>query len=274
MNEFLEYITQQLSNLTVEVLLRTVLILLFIFAAVRLTKWFLRKVFTLEHARKRRDVDETLFNFFHTAVAAAIYVLIFFTGASMLKVPMTGFITALGSIGLALGLALQGGLSNLAGSVMIMLFRPFADGDFIDAGGTTGTVQDIGFFYTTLVTPDNRRITVPNGTLSSSTVTNYSAMENRRVDIEFSASYASDIDRVIGVMQRVAGAHPLTLDDPAPFTRLLRQDDSALVFVLRVWCRAADYWTVYFDMNEQMKRAFDEAGIEIPFPQLDVHSRD
>ncbi|MEA4823746.1 MAG: mechanosensitive ion channel [Clostridiaceae bacterium] len=273
MNEFLSYITQQLSNLTIEVLLRTLVIILFMLIGVKLIKWFLRRIFTLEHIGKRRPVDATLFNFLHTAVALILYTLLFFTVASMLKLPMTGFITALGSVGLAVGLALQGGLSNLAGSVMIMLFRPFSIGDFIEANGNSGTVTNIGIFYTTIQSLDNRRIVIPNGALSGGTITNYSALPTRRVDLEFSAAYASDIDQVIGIMQRVASNHPLTLDDPAPFTRLLRQGDSALVFVLRVWCKAADYWTVYFDMNEQMKKAFDAAGVEIPFPQLDIHSK-
>ena len=143
----------------------------------------------------------------------------------------------------------------------------------IETGDTAGTVKDIGLFYTTLQTFDNRRVIIPNGSLSGGTITNYSSLPQRRVDLEFSAAYASDIDRVNGILLRVASSHPLTLEDPAPFARLLRQDSSALVFVLRVWCKTADYWTVRFDLNEQVKKAFDEAGVEIPFPQLDVHNR-
>ena len=273
MQDFLTYLTENLSNITLQAALRLVAFGAMLFLGIRLIKWFLRRVFTLERFSRKRNVDPTIFNFLHTVAAIALYVLLVFTCASILNLPMTGFMTALGSIGLAIGLALQGGLSNLAGSVLIAVFRPFGLGDYIETGDTAGTVKDIGLFYTTLQTFDNRRIIIPNGSLSGGTITNYSTLPTRRVDLEFSAAYASDIDRVNGILLRVASSHPLTLEDPAPFARLLRQDSSALVFVLRVWCKTADYWTVRFDLNEQVKKAFDQAGVEIPFPQLDVHSR-
>ncbi len=273
MQEFLSYLTENLSNITLQVALRVVAFIVLLFLGIRLVKWFLRRVFTLERFSRKRSIDPTVFNFLHTATAIGLYVLLTYTCASLLKLPMTGFFTALGSVGLAVGLALQGGLSNLAGSVMIAVFRPFGLGDYIEAGDNSGTVKDIGLFYTTLQTLDNRRITIPNGSLSGGTITNYSSFPTRRVDLEFSAAYASDIDRVNGILLRVAAAHPLTLDDPAPFARLLRQDSSSLVFVLRAWCKTSDYWTVRFDLSEQVKKAFDAAGIEIPFPQVDVHTR-
>ena len=273
MQDVITFITENLSQLTFQAILRLLAVLLLLFIGIRLIKWFLRRIFTLERISRKRPIDPTVFNFLHTAVAVLLYGLLIFTCASLLKLPMTGFITVLGSIGLAIGLALQGGLSNLAGSLLIAVFRPFSLGDYIEAGDNGGVVKEIGLFYTTLQTLDNRRIIIPNGSLSGGTVINYSALPTRRVDLEFSAAYASDIDRVNGILLRIASGHPLTLDDPAPFARLLRQDSSALVFVLRVWCKSADYWTVRFDLNEQVKKAFDEAGVEIPFPQLDVHNR-
>ena len=154
---------------------------------------------------------------------------------------------------------------------MILIFRPFKVGDYIDNHTDSGTVKEIGIFYTTLVTPDNKTITVPNGLLSNATVVNYSTNDTRRVDIEFSVAYGSDIDKVTKVMLTVAGASEKVLKDPAPFASLLRHDANALVFVIRAWCDSSEYWNVYFYLEENMKKAFDAVGIEIPFSQLDVH---
>ncbi|MBQ4150229.1 MAG: mechanosensitive ion channel family protein, partial [Clostridia bacterium] len=157
------------------------------------------------------------------------------------------------------------------GGIMILIFRPFKVGDYIDNHTDSGTVESIGIFYTTLTTPDNKTITVPNGALSNATVVNYSTKDTRRVDIEFSVAYGSDIDKVNKVMLTVASANEKIFKDPAPFAALIRQDASALVFVMRAWCNSSDYWNVYFSLEENMKKAFDAVGIEIPFNQIDVH---
>jgi small conductance mechanosensitive channel len=171
----------------------------------------------------------------------------------------------------AVGLALQGALSNFAGGLMILIFKPFKVGDFIENGAVMGTVKDITIIYTILHTVDNKVVTIPNGTLTNSNVINYSALPSRRVDIKFSAGYHDDIEKVKSVLMGVAEAHEKVLKDPAPFVRLTAQGSSSLDYTFRVWCAGPDYWDVYFDMMERVKMAFDENGISIPFQQVDVH---
>ena len=216
-------------------------------------------------------LDSSVKSFLNSMISIGTKVLVVVIAATILGIDGTALSTVLGTAGLAIGLALQGSLSNFAGGVMILFFKPFGVGDFIDNHTDSGTVKEIGIFYTTIVTPDNKRITIPNGALSNATVVNYSAEERRRVDLEFTAAYSTDIDKALRVMRAVAEAHALVLKEPAPLVRLVRQDASALSFAVRVWCKSIDYWTVYFDLNESMKKAFDKVGIEIPFNQLDVH---
>lgn len=201
------------------------------------------------------------------------YVLLAISIAALLGVPTTSMIAVIGSAGLAIGLALQGSLSNLAGGLMILLFKPFEVDDYIDDGAHSGTVDDIGVFYTTLTTPDNKKIVIPNGALSNSSVTDYSANGTRRLDMKFSVAYSTDIEKTKSVILSVINAHEMIKKEPAPFVRLSEHADSALVFTVRVWVNKENYWTVNFDLNEQVKEAFDKAGIEIPYPQIDVHTR-
>ena len=154
---------------------------------------------------------------------------------------------------------------------MLLIFRPFKLGDFIDAGGCSGSVVDIGIFYTTLQTGDNKSITIPNGSLMNSNVTNYSVHDTRRVDFVFSVAYGSDVDKVKAILLEEAGKHTLTMKDPAPFCRLSKQNASSLDFTLRVWAKSSDYWTVNFDLLEAINNRLVSEGIEIPFNQLDVH---
>ena len=206
-------------------------------------------------------------------IKGALYVVLFITIALIVGVPAASLIAVLGSCGLAIGLALQGGLSNIAGGIIILCTKPFEVGDFIDDGSHSGTVTDIGLFYTTLTTPDNKRVVIPNGTIANASVTDYSAFETRRLDLELSVAYDSDIDTVKDTLLSLANAHELVLKDPAPFVRLGTHGDSALIFKLRVWVKSSDYWTVNFDLLEASKKVFDKRGIEIPFPQLDVHQK-
>lgn len=194
--------------------------------------------------------------------------------ASILGVPMTSFVALLTTGSLAIGMAVQGSLSNLAGGIMLIIFKPFVIGDFINDGNAMGTVEDIGIFYTKVVTVDNKRITIPNGALANSTITNFSVKDTRRVDFEFTVAYDSDIDKTKQVIMDCLTAHELTLDEPAPMVRLTRHGDSALVFVARVWVKSADYWTVNFDLMEEVKKKLDENGIQIPYPQVDVHVKE
>ena len=154
---------------------------------------------------------------------------------------------------------------------MILFFKPFKVGDYIEASGESGTVVEISVVYTVLLTPDNKRITLPNGSLTNASIKNYSSEETRRVDLTFSADYSSDVETVKKIILENIEAHPLALKDPAPFVRLSAHSDSALTYTARIWTKSADYWDVYFDLTESVKLAFDKNNIKIPYPQLDIH---
>jgi small conductance mechanosensitive channel len=198
-------------------------------------------------------------------------IMLIITVASILGVPMTSMLAVLGSAGLAIGLALQGSLSNIAGSFIIFIFKPFVVGDYIITGDHSGKVHDISLFYTTILTDDNKRILIPNSIVSNQTVTDVSSMPTRRVDFNFSTAYDTDIDKVKTVLLETAAAHTLVLKNPAPFAYLDKHTDVSLIFVLRVWCNNTDYWTVYVNLIENIKKAFEKNGISIPFPQFDIH---
>ncbi len=204
-------------------------------------------------------------------IKIALYVFLVAIIAITLGTEAGAVAAILASVGLAIGLALQGSLSNFAGGIMILVFKPFRIGDFIDDGTNAGTVKDIGIFYTTIHTTDNKVITIPNGALSNTAVTDYSINELRRLDLDISVGYESDIELVKKTLLNLAEAHELVLQDPAPFVRLGAQGESALIFKFRVWVKAEDYWTVNFDLLEASKKIFDIRGISIPYPQMDVH---
>jgi len=228
----------------------------------------------LKKEKTMKKVDPAAKGFIVSFAKAALYILLAVTVIAIMGVPMATIVAAIGSAGLAIGLALQGGLSNIAGGILILVFKPFSVGDYITVTGESGTVEKIDIFYTTIVTVDNKRIVLPNSTVSNNAVTDYSAKELRRVDMTFSAGYECDIEKVKSVILDTAKAHPLVLSEPSePFVRMGEQGDSALVFYCRVWCKNADYWTVYFDLNEGMKNAFDKNGVSIPYPQLDIHNK-
>ena len=221
--------------------------------------------------RGYKRLDETLANFIVSFIKIALYAAVFVSVAIILGVPATSFITALASAGVAIGLALQGSLSNFAGGIMILLFKPFKDGDYIEGADVSGTVKSITIFYTMLITPDNKQITVPNGTLSNSSITNYSANDTRRNDLVFSVSYKSDIESVKAILLKAAYDNEKVLKDPAPVAVLSTHGDSALEFTLRVWAKNSDYWDVNFALKERIKQLFDKYEISIPYPQMDVH---
>ncbi len=229
-----------------------------------LAKW-------IKTSPKLNKVDDSLRSFLVSFSRIVLYVILVITIATTLGVPATSFITILASCGVAIGLALQGSLSNFAGGLMILFFKPFKVGDFIEASGKTGVVEEISVVYTVLLTLDNKRITLPNGALTNSVIENYSSEELRRVDIDFNAAYSCDVEKVKKVITEVVEAHPLALKKPEPFVRLSKYADSALTYTVRVWCNNADYWTVYFDVLEGVKAAFDKNEISIPYPQIDVH---
>ncbi len=176
-----------------------------------------------------------------------------------------------GAAGLAVGLAFQGSLSNFAGGVLILATKPFKVGDYIETNGQSGTVEAVRILYTDLVTVDNKVIRIPNGSLSNASVVNYSEKDTRRVDFQFNAAYEADSTKVISVLTEIVSGHPQALKTPEPFVRMSEHGDSAIGYTVRVWANSADYWTVYFDVIGKVKQRFDEEGLSIPYPQMDVH---
>ena len=218
-----------------------------------------------------KRLDATAGKFILSLISITLKILVVVAAAAIVGIDVTAFSAVLATFGVTIGLALQGSLSNLTGGIMILIFRPFKIGDYIDNHTDSGTVKEIGIFYTTLTTPDNKNITIPNGLLSNATVVNYSTNDTRRVDLEFPVAYGSDVEKVTKVMLTVAAANDKILSDPEPFAALLRQDDRALYFVIRAWCNSDDYWDVYFALTENMKKGFDAMGIEVPLRKFDVH---
>lgn len=219
----------------------------------------------------KHEVDQTLIGFVSglTHVALKIFVLIAALGA--LDVPIASFVAVLGAAGLAVGLALQGSLSNFAAGVLMIIFKPFAVGDYVEAGGASGSVREIGILTTILDTLDNKREIVPNANVMSNKITNYTANNTRRVDLVAGISYGDDIDKARSAIEEVIASIPEILKTPAPDILVSEMADSSVNFVVRPWCKPVDYWTVYFGVTEGIKKKFDERGICIPFPQRDVH---
>lgn len=242
--------------------------LAFILIGFKVSSWVVKLI---KKSKRFRALEDSVESFLSSLISIALKGLVVIIAATIVGFDVTALSAVIATFGVTAGLALQGSLSNLTGGIMILIFHPFKVGDYIDNHTDSGTVAEIGIFYTTLVTPDNKTITVPNGLLSNATVVNYSTKDTRRVDIEFTVSYDSDIDKVNKVMMTVVNANDKVLKDPAPFVALLRQDASALVFIVRAWCNSSEYWNVYFAIEENMKKAFDAVGIEIPYNQLDVH---
>lgn len=231
-------------------------------------KWVMKLI---RNSKLAKNADSTVARFLTNVLNIILHVILVISVIGILGVPVTSVITLLASAGVAIGLALQGALSNLAGGIMILIFRPFRLDDYVEAGDFSGTVKDIGIFYTILNTPDNRIVTIPNGTIMSKEVVNYSVNDTRRVDFTFSVAYGTDVARVRSILVEEASKHELVHKDPAPFARLSKQNESSLDFTLRVWTDRADYWTVNFDLLEAINNRFVAENIEVPFNQLDVH---
>ncbi len=219
----------------------------------------------------KRKVDPSLSPFLKSLISVLLKVLLFVSVMGMIGIEMTSFIAILGAAGLAVGLALSGTLQNFAGGAIILLFKPFKVGDYIDAQGHAGTVKEIQIFNTILKTPDNKTIIIPNGGLSTSSIVNYSTEKTRRVDFTFGIGYSDDIDKAKAILNDIVKQNELVLKSPESFIAVSELGDSSVNFVVRVWVNGADYWTVNFDMYEKVKKAFDKEGISIPFPQRDVH---
>lgn len=221
---------------------------------------------------EKRNVDMTLIKFIKSFISYTLKILlVLIIAGSYWKLELSGLAAIVASAGVAIGLALQGSLSNFAGGFIILLLRPFKVGDYIQTGQFEGTVEQIGVFYTSLTTIDNKVVLIPNGSLSNGSLVNYSAKDTRRVDLVFAVSYESDILKVRGILKDIVQQHRLVLDYPEPFVGLLEQADSSLNFAVRVWVNTPDYWAVYFDLLEEVKLRFDKEEISIPYPQIDLH---
>lgn len=219
----------------------------------------------------RSKMDDSLRPFLRSLVGTLLKVLLAISIMGMLGIEMTSFIAILASAGLAVGMALSGTLQNFAGGVMILIFKPFKVGDFIDAQGHSGTVKEIQIFVTILNTPDNITIIIPNGGLSNNSMINYSSRSTRRVDWTVGVAYGESVEKVRKVIRKLIDDDPRILDDPASFIKVGELADSSVNFTVRGWVKADDYWDVFFDMNEKIYTTFDKEGISIPFPQMDVH---
>ncbi|NNK82732.1 MAG: mechanosensitive ion channel [Flavobacteriaceae bacterium] len=214
----------------------------------------------------KRGFEETLIKFLSNLIGWTLKILLFVSIIAKLGVATTSFAAVIGAAGLAIGLALQGSLSNFAGGALIMIFKPFKVGDLIEAQGEIGVVREIEIFTTKLTGLSNKEIIIPNGALSNGNIVNYTSLGTRRVDLVFGVGYDSDIKQTKDVLMNIVKSHPKTLDNPAPSVTVLELADSSVNFAVRPWCNSEDYWDVYFDITEQTKIELDKAGIEIPYP--------
>ncbi len=225
----------------------------------------------LHKVMQRQEVDKTLETFICNLVRMVLLVVVAIAAIGALGIETTSFIAIFGAAGLAVGLALQGSLSNFASGVLIVLFRPYRVGDFVEAAGISGVVEQVQILTTVLRTGDNKQIIVPNGQIMDSIITNYSANETRRVDMVVGVSYDDDLDKVRATIEELVAAEERILDEPACTIAVSALADSSVNFVVRPWVKTPDYWGVMFDLTEAIKKRFDKEGISFPFPQRDVH---
>ncbi|MEW5925581.1 MAG: mechanosensitive ion channel domain-containing protein [Candidatus Zixiibacteriota bacterium] len=225
----------------------------------------------LKRAFEKKATDTTLAKFVISLARIILLVVVVLASLSTIGVETTSFIAILGAAGLAVGFALQGSLSNFAAGIMLIIFRPFETGHYIEAGGSAGSVESIRIFNTALKTPDNKIVIVPNSAITGGNIINYSAEDTRRIDMVFGVGYGDDIKKAKDVMEGIINADTRILKNPAPTVRVVELGDSSVNFAVRPWVKTADYWAVYFDLMENIKMALDANGISIPFPQRDVH---
>lgn len=218
-----------------------------------------------------KRLDETVVSILKNMITFFLYAIYLITLLTIIGVPMTTFVAILSAMGLAVALALQGNLANFAGAIMILTFKPFKIGDFIESQGTMGTVKEIQLFFTHLLTPDNRKVIIPNAELVSARVINYTSESTRRIDLVFGVSYDSDIEEVKAVIHSVINNNGLILNEPEPLVRLANHNDSSLDYDVKVWVNKENYWPVRYDLHEQIKNEFDKNNIEIPLPKQDIN---
>ena len=235
-------------------------------------KWIVQRLVKLvKKGMGRSNIDETLIGFIGNILVAIGLAFVIIAALSQLGINTTSLAAVIAAAGLAIGLALQGSLSNFAAGFLIILFKFFSKGDYVEIAGTGGTVDDISIFTTTLITPDQRRIVVPNGNITSDNIINYSAMPTRRIDMVVGVSYDADLPKTQELLRKIVSDHPNTLDDPAPTVEVNELGASSVDFIVRPWVNTPDLWATKWELTKQIKMALDDAGVGIPFPQRDVH---
>jgi len=268
MEKFQE-ILERLYGLFVQYGMKFVLAIVVLIVGLIVIKWITRGLVKI---LKKREVNPSLVPFLRSMTNILLKVMLVISVMGMVGIEMTSFIAVLGAAGLAVGLAMQGTLQNFAGGVMILLFKPYEVGHFIEAQGYMGTVKEIQIFNTILTTPDNRKVVIPNSPLATGSLTNFSAMPTRRIDFSFGIGYGDDIDRAKEILLKMAQADERVLkEDHPPEVMVEALADSSVNLKLRTWVKSEDYWSLFFDITENVKKQFDAAGISIPFPQQDVH---
>ncbi|WP_343216171.1 mechanosensitive ion channel family protein [Clostridium mobile] len=237
-----------------------------------LGRWIIRVFLNvMDKSLKKSKIDVSLHSFIKSILTMILRIVLFLTIASMLGIPITTFLAVLSAAGVAVGLALKDSLSNFAGGILVLIFRPFNVGDYIETQGYSGTVKEIQLLYTYMNTADNKKIIIPNGELANGKIINYSAEEHRRVDLKFSIGYHDDIVKAKNIIKETINSNSLIFKDPEPFVAVGEYGNNSINLIIRVWCNNSDYWTIYHHLQEEVKLGFDREGITIPFPQMDVH---
>ena len=268
MSNALKEFIDSIIDFSVDAVIKLAIVFILLPIGLKIAKIVTKKIMNSKGMEK---VDKSVKSFLNNLILITLNVTVVITAALVLGIPATSFIALLGTAGVAIGLALQGAFSNFAGGIMILIFRPFKVGHYIESDSLSGTVHDISIFYTVLRTPDNKHITIPNGTLMNASVINYSAEPTRRVDLVFTVHYNSDVEKVKKILLEQASSHKFALKTPEPFARITNYAASSIDFTLRVWCASENYWNVKLDLTESIKREFDQNNIVIPYQQIDVH---
>lgn len=264
----MEKLLTKLNDLWVDAGLKVIYVIVILFIGSKLIKLLIKLI---KKAKGFNKLDKSVASFLLSFLKATLYIVLIITIAGIIGIPSTSIITLLGSCGVAIGLALQGGLSNIAGGLIILIFKPFKVGDFIDTHTDSGTVKSISIFYTTLLTPDNRTVPIPNGSLANSSLVNYSKEKDRRLDISIDVSYDNDIDKVKKTLNSIIDKEKRINKEKDIFVRLTNYKESSIEYTIRVWVDKDEFWNVKFDLLECIKKEFDKENITIPYNQLDVH---
>ena len=264
---FEELLDQFLTG-SIDILGKLLIALLIFF----LGRWLIKQIDKVFKRMLNRKVDDiALRSFLMNILNIALFATLIIVIINIVGSKTVSLAALIGSVGLALGLAVKDNLANFAGGVMLLFNKPFRGGDYIEAQGVAGTVQSVGILYTTLTTFDNKTVHISNGPLSTGNIINYSTQATRRVDLTVSVEYGSDVEEVKRLLLEIAERHPQVLKDPAPLSRMVKMNDSSIDFVLRVWTLTGDFWPVTFDLNEQVYNALNTNGLNIPFPQMTIH---